>query len=180
MPDYYRRPVTTPELVEELAKLRTLISESREKRHEGNGALNDALLAFQNTSEAHHERLEVVEKVMLHDFPILVRDIQIIKTRIVGDDAMKIPGLVQQMNTLDRDVQALNPRLEVVEAVVEKVKIMEVKLETVSVLATATSWDLKIMKIVGGAGAAILVGLGGLVTWAKATEVVKFLSTKGP
>lgn len=174
-----RRPVTTPELVEELAKLRNLITEAREKRHDGNGALNEVLLAVQNTSETHHERLEVVEKVMLHDFPMLVRDIQIIKTRIVGDDAMKIPGLVQQMNSLDRDVQALTPRLEAVESAAEKVKLMEVKLETVNVLATSTSWDLKVMKIVGSAVTAAVLAIGGIVTWAKATEVVKFLSTKG-
>ncbi len=174
------RLVTTPELVDEMAKLRTMLAEAREKRHEGNGALNDALLAFQNTSEEQGQRLEVVEKVMLHDLPQLLRDMQIIKFRIVGDDAMKTPGLVQQMNALDREVQLLQPRMDAVEKVVITVKVMETKLDTVSTLATATSWDLKIMKIVGGALATGFVTLGGFITWAKTTDIVNFLRAKGP
>ena len=157
-----------------------MLTEAREKRHEGNGALNDAFLAFQNTAEEQGARLEVVEKVMLHDMPRLVRDIQIIRERIVGDDALKTVGLVQQMNALDRDLQAIHPRLDAVEEVAKKVTGMETKLETVSVLATNTSWDLKVMKIVGAAVGTVLITLGGFVTWAKATDVVNFLGKKGP
>lgn len=171
--------VTTPELVEEMAKLRTKLSEAMEKRHEGNGALNSALLAFQNTSEEQGLRLEVVEKVMLQDLPKLVRDIEIIKTRIVGDDAMKTGGLIQQMNALDREVQGLTPRLVAVETLVEKVKVNEAKIEAVTVLAKSNAWDLKVMKIVGASVTTVLVGLGGFITWLKATEVIKFLATKG-
>lgn len=175
MPHEPANSITTDHLIEEMGKLRAALSEAREKRHDVNGVLNDALLSFQVETEDHEKRLLSVEKVMMHEIPLLIRDIQIIKTRIIGDDGMKIPGFYHQMTAMDVRIAANSERLVVCEQTSETVKAMQPKLEAVVTLATAIAWDIKVMKIIGGAVTAVLITLGGLITWVKATDVIKFL-----
>lgn len=144
-------PLSTESLAKQMERLseelRTTTKDSSEKRHAMNGAVTGAVMALREAMDLQQNRIVLLEKTAQETTETLIevrgmsKVVQLISTRLVGDDAFKTTGLVQEVVELkiktENRLTAVEDEQEDVQG---KIKALRIIIWTVGALGAGITW----------------------------------------